>query len=202
MALFCAAIRRDSVSLLRSEQLFYSQFLFVYNCCSVDPCLVYVVSGRCNYFYCFTLWELFTSALADGFHWSLSAASLHDSPQYSSRFNHAVVWMVSTRPLISRSPRSCIKTLGTVPSTLTTIGITLTFIFHSFFSSLARSRHLSFFSLSFSFILWSAWTAMSTTRQVLFLLLLFFGGGWLSLCLVVWPRLGDQFLSQNPREVF
>ena len=37
-----------------------------------------------------------------------------------------------------------------------------------FFNSLARSSYLSFFSLSFNFILWSAGTVESTIRQVLF----------------------------------
>ena len=44
-------------------------------------------------------------------------------------------------------------------------------MFHSFFNSLARSRYLSFFSLSFSFILWSTSTAKSTILQVLFFFL-------------------------------
>ena len=41
-------------------------------------------------------------------------------------------------------------------------------MFYSFFNSLARSRYLSFFSHSFSYILWSAGTAKSTILQVLF----------------------------------
>ena len=41
----------------------------------------------------------------------------------------------------------------TLRKTPITIGIIVTFIFHSFFNILARSRNLSFFSLSFSFIL-------------------------------------------------
>ena len=41
-----------------------------------------------------------------------------------------------------------------------------------FFNSLARSKYLSFFSHSFSFILWSAGTAKSTILQILFLFLL------------------------------
>ena len=45
-------------------------------------------------------------------------------------------------------------------------------MFHSFFSSLARSRYLSFFSLSFRFILWSADTAKLTISQILFFILL------------------------------
>ena len=65
-----------------------------------------------------------------------------------------------------------------------TISITVTFIFHCFFSSLARFRYLSFFSLSFNYTPWSARTAKSTIRQVLFFY-------WLSLGLVFWPRLID-----------
>ena len=44
----------------------------------------------------------------------------------------------------------------TVPRAPIIIGINVTFMFHSFFNSLARSRYLSFFSLSFNFTLWSA----------------------------------------------
>ena len=60
---------------------------------------------------------------------------------------------------------------------------------HSFFSSLAKSRNLSLFSLSFSFILWSTGTVLSTIRQVLLFC-------WLSIGLVVWSRLDDSFVSQ------
>ena len=45
-------------------------------------------------------------------------------------------------------------------------------MFHSFFNSLARSKYLSFFSLSFRFILWSARTAKSTILQILYFLLI------------------------------
>ena len=62
-----------------------------------------------------------------------------------------------------------------------------------FFSSLAKSRYLSFFSFSFSFTLRTAGTAMSTVWKDLF----FF---WLSLSLVVWQRSDDPFLSQNYKE--
>ena len=47
-----------------------------------------------------------------------------------------VVWMVSTRPLISNSSSPCTKHLVIVPSAPTTFGIIVTFIFHSFFNSL------------------------------------------------------------------
>ena len=65
--------------------------------------------------------------------------------------NNAEVWMVSTRPLISKSSSH----LLIVPSASITIGIIVTFIFHVFFfNSLARSRYLSFLSFSFNFTSW------------------------------------------------
>ena len=82
--------------------------------------------------------------------------------------NNVVVWMVSTRPSPSKSSRPFSNPLVTVPNAPITIGIIVTFMFHSFFNSLARSMYLSFFSHSFSFILWSAETAKSTILQVLF----------------------------------
>ena len=62
--------------------------------------------------------------------------------------------------------------------------------------SLVTSKYLSLFSLSFYFTLWSAETVKSNIRQVLF-----FFFCWLSLRLVDWPRLGDLFVSQNPRKL-
>ena len=82
--------------------------------------------------------------------------------------------MVSIRPLISKSSSPCINPLVTVVKAPITIRVILTFMFHSFFNSLARARYLSFFSLSFNYILWSARTAKSTIRQVSFFLFLFF----------------------------
>ena len=54
-----------------------------------------------------------------------------------------------------------------MPKAPTTIGISFTFMFHSFFNALARSRYLSFFSHSFRFILWFAGTAKSTVLQTM-----------------------------------
>ena len=106
------------------------------------------------------------------FHWSLSDSK---SPQISRTLlsilavlNNAVVMMVFTRPPTSKSSRLFNNPLVTVPKAPITIGIIVTFMFHSFFNSLARSRYLSFFSHSFSFILWSAGTAKSTILQILF----------------------------------
>ena len=59
--------------------------------------------------------------------------------------NNAVVLMVSTRPRISKSSSPFTKPLVTVPRAPVIIGITVTFMFHNFFSSLARSKYLFFF---------------------------------------------------------
>ena len=108
------------------------------------------------------------------FHLSLSDSK---SPQVSrtllsilANINNAVVWMVSTHPLISKSSSPCTNFLVTVPSMSITTGITITFMCHNFFSFLARFRVLSFFSLSFSFTLWSARTAKSTIWQAIIII--------------------------------
>ena len=125
------------------------------------------------------------------FHWRLSAS---ESPQVSRTllsilvvFNNDVVWMVSTRPPTFKSCRPLKKPLVTVPKAPIIIGIIVTFMFHSFFHSLARSRYLSLFSHSFRFILWSAGTAKSTNLQIFFsffflffLLLIFMRSGLLA----------------------
>ena len=110
------------------------------------------------------------------FHWSLSD---NKSPQVSRTrlrilavLSNTVVWIVSTRPPTSKSSRPFNNSLVIVPNAPITIGTIVTFMFHSFFNSLARSSYLSFFSLSFRFILWSAGTAKSTVLQILFFLLL------------------------------
>ena len=112
------------------------------------------------------------------FHWSLSDSK---SPQVSRTLfsnlavlSNAVIWIVSTRPLTSKSSMPFNNPLVIVPNAPITIGTIVTFMFHSFFNSLARSRYLSFFSHSFSFILWSAGTAKSTILQIFFLFSFFF----------------------------
>ena len=70
--------------------------------------------------------------------------------------NNAVVWMVSTGPPNSKSSRLFNNHLVTVQKAPITIGIIVILMFHFFFNSQARSRYSSFFSDSFSFILWSA----------------------------------------------
>ena len=83
-------------------------------------------------------------------------------------FNNAVVLMVSTRLPTSKSSRPFNNSLVTVPKAPITIGIIVTFMFHSFFDSLARSWYLPLFLHSFCFILWSTGTAKSTNLQIFF----------------------------------
>ena len=106
------------------------------------------------------------------FHWSLSNSKY---PQVSRTrlsilavLSNAVVWIVSTRPPTSKSSRPFNNPLVIVTNSPITIGTIVTFMFHSFFNSLARSRYISFFSLSVIFILWSAGTVKSTILQILF----------------------------------
>ena len=90
------------------------------------------------------------------FHWSLSESK---SPQvFGTLPSNAAIWIVSTRLSTFESPRPFNNPLVIVPKAPITIGIIVTLMFHSFFNSLARSTYLSFFSHSFSFILWSAGT--------------------------------------------
>ena len=117
-------------------------------------------------------------------HWRLSDSK---SPQLSRNllsilavFNNAVVWMVSALPPTSKSCSPFNNHLVTVPKTPITIGIIVTFMFHSFFNSLTRSRYVSLFSHSFSFILWSAGTIKSTILQILFFLWIFIRSGLLT----------------------
>ena len=133
-----------------------------------------------NYYYYYLLLESFSHQLTlMAFHWSLSDSK---SPQVSRTLlgilavlNNAVVWMVSTRPSTFKSSSPFNNPLVTVQKAPITIGIIVTFMFHSFFNSLlARSTYLSFFSLSFSFILLSAHTTKSTILQVLYFFFFFF----------------------------
>ena len=108
--------------------------------------------------------------------------------------NNAIVWMVSIRSLISKTSSPFTSPLVFVLWAPITIGITVTFMVHSFFNSITRSGNLSFFSLSFNFTLWSTGTAKSAILLVLFFLNLLLQG------LVVWLRLGNRLNRKIPVE--
>ena len=101
------------------------------------------------------------------FHWSLSDSK---SPQVSRTLlsiltdsNNAILWMVLIHPPNSNSFNSLSWFLEIVLSMPITLGITITLMFQSFLSSLASSKYLSLFLLSFIFFtLWSTGMAKST----------------------------------------
>ena len=118
------------------------------------------------------------------FHWNLSDSK---SPQVSRTrlsilavLSNALFWIVSTRPPTFRSSRPFSNPLVIVPNAPITIGHNRYFHVLQFFYSLARSRYLSFFSLSFRFILWSAGTAKSTILLILFFLWIIMRSGLLA----------------------
>ena len=90
--------------------------------------------------------QFFTSALADDLsleiEWQQSLQASRTLLSILAVFNNAVVRMVSTQPSTSKSSRPFNNPLVTVPNAPITIGIIVTFLFHSFFNSLARSRYL------------------------------------------------------------
>ena len=109
--------------------------------------------------------------------------------------DHTVIWMVSSCPVISESSRHFINPLVIAPSTLITIGITVTFIFHVFFFQCFRKVQVLILPFAFFLLLSCGQLKM---QSPLFGRFSFFC--WLSLGLVVWPRLDGPFVSQNLRE--
>ena len=89
------------------------------------------------------------------FIWILSVSK---SPQVSrtllsilADLNKAVVWMVSTRLLISKSSNPCVNPLVTVSRAPITIGIIVTFMYHSFFQLRSKVEVLTLLFASFQF---------------------------------------------------
>ena len=102
------------------------------------------------------------------FHWGLSDSK---SPQVSRTLlsilavlNNTVVWMVSTRPPTSKYSSPFNNSLVTVPKAPITIGIIVTFMFHSFLQFLSKVEALI---LLFTFFQFSS-VAKSTILQILF----------------------------------
>ena len=124
-------------------------------------------------------------------HWNLSDIKF---PEVSRtlfsilvNLNNAVVWMVSTLSLISKSYCSFISPLVTVPRAPITIGTTVTFTFHSFFNSLVT--YLLFHFLSVFPSCQPEWNSPLFGRFSFF---------------VDYPKvwwLGNPFLSQNLCEI-
>ena len=97
----------------------------------------------------FTVWEFFESALTGSlsqeFEWQQVSSSLLN---ILTDLSNAVVWIVSTRSLISKSSSPFTDPLMIVPRTSITICITVTFMFHSFFQFPGK---VQIFTLLFTF---------------------------------------------------
>ena len=134
------------------------------------------------------------------FHWSLSNSKSPQSPRtilsILAVLSNAVGWMVSTRPPDSESSSPFNNPLVTVPKALITIGIIVTFMLHRFFKSQSRLWYLSFFSHSFSFILFQPW------HQGWQFCCFFFVFFLLLLGLVLWLRSGDPYVRQSSKGVY
>ena len=100
-------------------------------------------------------------------HWSLSDSK---SSGLFSVFRPISIMLLSGWSLlvICKSSSPFTNPLGIVLSAPTTISITATFMFHFFFSFLARSKYLSLFLLSSIFLLLFAGTAESMIQQLFF----------------------------------
>ena len=99
-----------------------------------------------------------TSTLADGLSPKLKC------PQVSwtllsilAVFNNAVIWMVSTRPPTSMSFRPFNNPLVFVPKAPITIGIIVTFMFHSFFQFSSKVKVLILLFTFFQFYSLVSW---------------------------------------------
>ena len=127
-------------------------------------------------------------------HWSLMEQVSSSLLSIRADLNNAVVWMVSTCPLIFKSSSPYNNPLQTVSTAPITIGITDTFMPHSFSISLQgldTYSTLCFFSQFYPVVCRNG--KIPKSAGCLFRC-------WLSLGLVVWPRLDDPFESQNPWE--
>ena len=139
-------------------------------------------------------------------HWSFGDSK---SPQVSrtllsimTDLNNVLVKMVSSCSSYFQVFHSFYQSFMDCPSAPTTIGITVTFMLYSFIS-LVWSTNLSLFSL-FLFSLRGLPGKQSPLfgRNSPFFFFFFFFFCSLSLGLVVWPRVSDPFVSQNPSLCF
>ena len=148
------------------------------------------------------------------FHWSLSKNKSPPVPRtLLSHLSNSEPSIVSTHPFISKSSSTFNSLLVTVPRAPITIGITVIFIFHNFFYSLARSLYLSFFSLTFNYALWLDGTAKSLLFLLLLLLLLIrvfhisvswwsFIGDWVTASILKTPGLFSVFWPFSIMQLF
>ena len=111
--------------------------------------------------------------------------------------NYVVVWMISILPPTSKSSSPFNNPLVTVPKAPITIGIIVTFMFHSFFQFPSK-----FEVLILLFIFFQIYSVVSRDRKFNNFAISLFCCCWLLLGLVFWPRLADPFKWQSPIGVY
>ena len=146
-------------------------------------------------------WEFFTASLADGFwmesKWQQVKSSHQDSSQYSGRSQQCYrldglrlsSYFLVLQPLY--------QSLGECTKCAYYSWYHRHFHDPYFFQFSSKVYVLIFFPLSFSFTLWSAGRAKSTIQPVLIFLIIFINS---HVVWSVWPRLGNSFVSQNPKK--
>ena len=116
------------------------------------------------------------------FHWSVSDSKhpqvFRSLLRILDCFNNAVVWTVSTCPVISKSSNPCTNPLMTVPRAPIKI-VVITFMYNGFFSPLGRLRYVYFFTNPFNF------TPVSAIIIIIIAFLVFFS-----------PALADGFAQK------
>ena len=137
MTLFWAAIRRDSISLKRLlflSHIFFFRLFVTWN----------IQQFFSSSYFCFLVIVvlLILCCLSD----SKSPQVFRTLFGVLANLNIFIIWFVSNRPPISNFSRHISYHLGSVPSASITIGITITCMFHRFFSS-----QVQFFLYLFTF---------------------------------------------------
>ena len=108
--------------------------------CDARPCAWSLVFLFSVYYYLH--WSFSHQRQLMVFHWSLSDSKPLQVFRTLFRIlavrKNVVVWIVSTRPSTSKSSSPFSNPLVAIPKAPITIGIIVTFMFHSFFNSLTR----------------------------------------------------------------
>ena len=108
----------------------------------------------------------------------------------------AVVWLISTSPLFSKTFSPFTNPLWIVRNAPVTIGITVTFMFYSFPKFLARSWYFSLFAFFFFFLLYSLpGRCKHTSQQALVFFLVDYHKVW-------YLQISDIFVRFMLQEIF